>query len=69
MARIEIPKQSLRWLVGRLHVGTPDSEVEADIRRRCSTATEAQRNACVKYALKCHAENRNLYSRVVSGRI
>ena len=69
MAKFQVPEGSIRWLLGRVHVSTPDSEVEADIRRRCSktTATEAQRKACVKYALKCHRENQALYCRVIYG--
>ena len=69
MAKFQVPEGSIRWLLGRVHISTPDAEVEADIRRRCSKATEAQRKAIVKYALKCHHENQGLYNRVVSGRL
>ena len=69
MAKFQVPQASIRWLLGRVHVGTPDTEVEADIRRRCTVCTEAQRKAIVKYALKCHHENQGLYNRVVSGRL
>ena len=64
---MDIPKQSIKWLVGRVHVGTPDAEVEADIRRRCSKATPAQLKACIKFALKCHHDNRGLYNFVTGG--
>lgn len=67
--KFQVPEGSIRWLLGRVHVSTPDSEVEADIRRRlCSPqVTEIQRKACVKYALKCHRENQALYCRVIYG--
>ena len=67
MAKFQVPEGSIRWLLGRVHVSTPDAEVEADIRLTCSKATEAQRKACVKYALKCHRENQALYCRVIYG--
>lgn len=66
-----VPQQSIRWLMGRVHVGTSDAEVEADIRRRFAKnvgMTEKQVAACVAYALDCHRENQWLYSAVMSGR-
>ena len=66
MAKFQVPQASIRWLLGNVHVSTPDSEVEADMRSRLKTVTEAQRNACVKYALKCHHENQGLYSPVTT---
>jgi hypothetical protein len=67
MAKVEIPEASIRWLIGRVHVGTSDAEIEADMIRRCSTATPQQKRACIKYALKCHRENQALYDHVMSG--
>jgi hypothetical protein len=73
MAKFQVPQGSIRWLLGRVHVSTSDAEVEADIRRRLPSKltapliTEAQRKACVKYALKCHRENQALYCHVVYG--
>jgi len=64
-----VPQQSIRWLMGRVHVGTPDAEVEADMRKRCSKATEEQAAACVEFALACHHENQGLYRSVMSGRL
>jgi len=69
MAKIAIPEASIRWLMGRVHVGMSDADITAYITRRCSKATPSQLRACVKYALKCHKENRALYSRVTSGRV
>lgn len=39
-----VPQQSIRWLMGRVHVGTPDAEIKADMRLCCakSKATEKQ---------------------------
>lgn len=67
MAKVKIPEASIRWLIGRVHVGTSDAEIEADMLRRCAKATTAQQKACVKYALKCHRENQALYGYVMSG--
>lgn len=71
-----VPQQIIYWIVGHLHVSTPDSKIEADIRGRGFTqpitgkpATEKQIKACVKYALDCHHRNQELYRKVVSGRI
>lgn len=57
----------IRWLMGRVHVGTSNAEVERDIRERCTKAgaTEAQTAECVAYALKCHKDNRKLYNHVM----
>jgi hypothetical protein len=67
--KFQVPQGSIRWLVARAHVSTSDADVEKDIRRRlvASQTTPAQRNACVKYALKCHRENQALYCRVIYG--
>jgi hypothetical protein len=69
MAKFQVPEASIRFLLGRMHVSTPDAEVEKDMRRRLisSQTTPAQRNACVKFALKCHRENQASYCRVIYG--
>lgn len=67
-----VPKGSIHWLMGRVHVGTPDAEVESDIRRRLAenpACTEEMLSECVKYAIACHRENQGLYRAVVSGRL
>jgi Na+-transporting methylmalonyl-CoA/oxaloacetate decarboxylase gamma subunit len=65
-----VPQASIRWLMGRVHVGTPDAEVEADMRRRCAktNATEQEIAAIVAFAIACHRENQGLYNAVMSGR-
>jgi hypothetical protein len=66
-----VPKGSINWLLGRVHVGTSDADVEADIRSRLAknpNCTEEMMAECVKYAIACHRENQDLYRAVVSGR-
>jgi len=62
----------LRWLVDRLHVSTPDSEVEAEIRSRCVVAREKgaeieldKEEEWVVEAVRIHRENRKLHDFVV----
>jgi hypothetical protein len=66
-----VPKGQIDFLVGRIHVGTPDSEVEADIRERSEKAkmSEPQIRANIKYALARHRANRGMYVAVMSGNI
>lgn len=67
-----VPKGSIHWLMGRIHVGTSDAEIESDIRTRLSknqNCTEDMMVECVKYAIACHRENQSLYHAVVSGRL
>jgi|HubBroStandDraft_1064217.scaffolds.fasta_scaffold34755_1 hypothetical protein len=68
-----VPQQSIRWLMGRVHVGTSDADIEADMRRRFAKAvangmTEEQLAECIAYALACHRENQGLYNAVMTGR-
>lgn len=62
----------LRWLVNRLHVSTPDSEVEANIRSRCVEARETgaeipleREEETVIEAIRIHRHNRKLHDFVV----
>ena len=68
LTKFEVPKYSIGWLIARLHVGTSDADIEADLRKRLSKSllTPAQFKKCLVYALKCHKENQNLYNRVMS---
>ena len=73
---MQIPKQSIEWLVAKLHVSVSDEEVARDMRRRLADApittprgTAAFENRVVAYALKCLHENQGLYRRIVSGRL
>jgi hypothetical protein len=58
-----------------MHVSTPDSEVEAEMRSRCAKArkdgkevTDEQEQEVVDLAIGYHHENRGLYNAVMSGR-
>ena len=62
----------LRFLVDRLHVNTPDSEVEANIRERCVLAREKgadiepeREEEWVIEAIRIHRENRRIHDLVV----
>lgn len=65
-----IPRGALSWLVGRLHVGTCDDEIAADIRQRADGRPEWTADLvaqAVEYALACHRDNQGLYRAVMSG--
>jgi hypothetical protein len=71
-----LPQGHIESVMSRVHVGTPDAEVEADWRRRCTgatlagtPATEEQIKLVIKFALHTHHQNCKLYSDVMSGRI
>jgi len=70
-----VPRAAISWLMGRVHVGTPDSEIEANIRRRIAKSdsaglyTPALVRQSIAYALACHRRNGDLYKRVMSGRL
>lgn len=73
---MEIPKQQIRFIVDRMHVGTPDEEIRADIRRRTSTKkaaamgwTPAKIKAAEDYAVKVMNENRKMYAYVMGGSV
>ena len=64
----EIPEGHIEWLVNRLHVSTPDREVERLMRSRIADGTSAlTSDAIVKYALKVHHSNQRLYNDVMGG--
>lgn len=61
----ECPTVAIRWILGRMHVGTPDAEIEAEIRRRVTEKTDPRwtpekLDEAVRFALWEHAENRAL---------
>lgn len=62
----ECPTRAIRWLLGKIHVGTSDAEIEAEIRRRANPATDARWTEeftaeAVRFALWEAEENRALY--------
>lgn len=64
-------KARVGWLVDRLHVSTPDSEVEADIRARCERAgmTKSATTFAVKAALERHHRNQHFFITVNLGNL
>jgi len=66
-------RATVRFLVDRLHVGTRDSSIEAEIRDRADrsdiAAPDGYVEALVHEALKIHHENRRLYAHVMGGQI
>lgn len=75
MTRLDgFTKQLIDTVVNRLHVGTSDDEVRADIRRRTGpragykTWTQKQIEAAEVHALKTHHANQAMYARVMRGR-
>jgi len=61
---------TLEWLVGRFHVGTPDAEIRAEVRRRLARDTSAaDARKIVDRAVRIHRRNRRLYADVMGGRV
>jgi hypothetical protein len=62
-------KSQIDWLMGRVHVGTPDEEVRANIEKRCKKAGFDAKltRRCSDYAIKAHRKNQQMYSDVMSG--
>lgn len=63
-------KNGIRWLMGRVHVGTPAEEVADDMRARAKRAGHgtAMASAIVRFALAEHERNGQEYAAVMSGR-
>ena len=73
--RFTVPLTQVRWLMGRVHVGTPDAEVIADAEARAEKArwngkplTANQRQKLVDAFLTVHRENQRLSTAVALGR-
>ena len=67
--RFTVPKKAIDWILSRVHVGTSEADVAANIRSRCEKSmTPVQTERCVAYALKAHATNLKLYQGVMTGR-
>ena len=71
MTKLELPKQSIQWLVACFHVSTSDDEIRAEIRKHCTSTdwTPARILAAEKFAVKCHRKNQDLYHAVMTGRL
>mgnify|MGYP001597440701 CR=1 FL=1 len=67
-----IPLHSIRWLIDRLHVGTPDADITADMERRTvgwPKERAPERAWAIRYALRAHHANQARYRRVTAGRL
>lgn len=62
-------KHQIEWIVGRFHVGTPDEEIVADMRRRLdeSKAPKRLHKLVIDYAIRVHHKNQKLYTAVMRG--
>lgn len=71
MARSQVPRAAIDWVVGNESCGTSIAEVRGKIeaRARKQGRTPAQVRAWGAYAAKVHARNVKLYCDVQSGRI
>lgn len=74
--RFSVPMTSVRWIVGKLHCGTPDEEVAADAMARAERAqwngkplTASQKKKVVDAFLRAHHENQALYHDVMTGQV
>ena len=61
----ETSKRQVRWLIDRLHVSTPDSEVANDIATRLEGQDPYLAAQATVYALECHRANRDQYHAVM----
>lgn len=67
------PRGAIKYHMGRVHCGTPDAEVEAEILAAIDKAPNRAQftpgiiRQCVAYALECHKRNRDLYHYVMKG--
>lgn len=72
MKKIRVPAHEIQWLVDRYHVGADDDAVRADLMRRAMAIDGIQPsevNRVGDVAVRMHHENRDLYARVMSGRL
>jgi hypothetical protein len=70
---LAIPKHSIDYVVGKLHVGTSDDEVQRIIGDRIGKAKVQWPAKSVKdalgYAVQSHRKNQDLYSTVMGGNL
>lgn len=68
-----VPRNVIRHRMGRIHVGTPDETIVAEITAACERSpdsfTPALIRQSVKFALECHKRNGDLFHRVMNGRL
>jgi hypothetical protein len=67
-----IPKDQIRYIVDKLHVGESDEKVRALIRVRTAPHpgwTQARVKQAEEYALKVHHANRRMFAYVMGGHV
>ena len=64
-----LPRQSIKWKMGKIHVCTSGEAVKAMIEERCvaNNFPKTLTRQSVAYALICHQKNYELYMRVMGG--
>lgn len=65
----DVPKSQIDFLVGRMHVGSSDADVAADIGKRVKSQPEHFQKLIIAYAIKSHHKNIKTYNDVMGGRI
>lgn len=60
---------TVRWLVNRMHVGTPNRELLKDIRERTKGQSRHVRRYAYAAALNAHNANRGLYADVMNAEL
>lgn len=64
----ESVQHTIRWLVNRYHVSTPDETIKADMLKRLKGDVDARtRKEVVEFALRRHHRNQEMYVRVMRG--
>lgn len=67
---MDIPKEQLRYLVGKFHAGKSDDYVRTEVRKRTtgrSGWTQSLIRKAEEYAVKIHHDNQGLYDYVMGG--
>ena len=65
---MKIPKFAIECIVNRLHVSLSDEDIELHMRNRMTGGlTKSFRDRVVKYAIKHHKKNRELFFFVARG--
>ncbi len=61
-------KRQIEHHMGYVHVGKSNLFVAKDVLKATKKASKKVRFACARYAIKCHADNRNRYNQVMTGK-
>jgi len=68
-----VPRNAISWLINRIHVGTPDEKIIANLKERIANSPQASEytqeliDQSVAYAIECHRQNQATYRAVQSG--